>query len=264
MENSVKNPPTNTLAEPPHRRKTIPAPPLIICFFVILFSFICTPLSIAYGWQIYVAPTYSYSYLDNSWASTGSGLLYYLPAPFTLGLAIFSTCLYNRRSVPILYSLATACALFAGWVVVLVFWTQCHSDLYGGFMARPDPWCYQRNLRAGRRAQTYRGVGDSLAYAGMAFGALLIVTFLLEMIGTARELHRGRKAGVWRFAIPPKRRGKTGGRGTGRGGGYAVDTAGYGGFWAVDAGGGGGGGGDGGGGGGDGGGGGGGDGGGGC
>ncbi|KAL5379530.1 hypothetical protein DPSP01_008407 [Paraphaeosphaeria sporulosa] len=261
MKATVRDLPSKTHATVPYRRKTLPAPPLVIYFFVILFSVICTPLSIAYGWQIYTAPTAAY--INNTWAATGSGLLYYLPAPFTLGLAIFSTCLYSKRSVPILYSLATACTLLAGWLVVLVWWTQCHNDLYGDFME--DRWCYQRGLRSGRGRQTYRGVGDSLAYASMAFGCLLIIIFLLEIIGSGMELHKGRKVGVWRFAIPPKGRGKKGGRGTGSGGGDAVGAAGYGGFWAVDAGGGGGGdGGGGGGGGGDGGGGGGGDGGGGC
>ncbi|KAF2449038.1 hypothetical protein P171DRAFT_482072 [Karstenula rhodostoma CBS 690.94] len=228
----------HTLAEPPHRRKHLPAPPLIIYFFAALFSTICTPLSIAYGWQISVAPTYAY--INNTWPSTGSGLLYYLPAPLTLALAITSTCLYHRRSIPILYSLVTACTLFAGWIVVLVFWTQCHSDLYGSFMDE-DTFCYQRSLRAGRRKQTYRGVGDSLAYAGMAFGALLVVVFGVEIIGTGLELRKGRRVGVWRYAVAAKRAGNTGGKGEGRGGGYAVDGAVDGGFWAIDAGGGGGG-----------------------
>lgn len=109
-----------------------------------------------------------------------------------------------------------------------------------------DTFCYQRSLRAGRRNQTYRGVGDSLAYAGMAFGVLLIIVFALEIIGTALELRKGRKVGVWRYAVAAKGTGKT--RGKGRSG-NAVDPAGSGGFWAVDAGGGGGGAGDGGGGG---------------
>lgn len=241
----------NTIADPPRRRNRLPAPPLVIYMFAIIFSLVCTPLSIAYGWQIYVAPTGTY--INNTWAASGSGLLYYLPAPFTLGLAIFTTCLYNSRAVPFVYSLVTASTMVLGWLTVLVWWTQCHEDLYGDFM--DDRWCYQRNLVSGSGRQTYRGVSNGLAYAPMAFGVLLVFIFVIEIIGSAQELKKGRKRGVWRYGVARKNRGKGSG---GSGGGYATDAALYGGFWGSD-GGGGGGGGDGGGGGGDGGGGGGGD-----
>ncbi|KAK3214145.1 hypothetical protein GRF29_28g2149821 [Pseudopithomyces chartarum] len=162
------------MLDPPHQRKQLPSPPLVIQGFLIFFSFLCMILSIAYGVQIRDAPAYSYFSITNTWESTGSGVLYFLPAPFTLTLTIVSLTLYHRTPIPLLYSLLTSALMFFSWIIVLIFWTQCHADLWGT-LSYDDRLCYQRSLRPGRRNQTYRGVSDSLAHAGMAFGCLVII-----------------------------------------------------------------------------------------
>jgi hypothetical protein len=63
------------MLDPPHQRKQLPSPPLVIQGFLILFSSLCMILSIAYGVQIRDAPTYSYFSITNTWESTGSGVL---------------------------------------------------------------------------------------------------------------------------------------------------------------------------------------------
>ena len=100
------------------------------------------------------------------------------------------------------------------WIIVLIFWTQCHADLWGP-LSYDDRLCYQRSLRPGRRSQTYRGVSDSLAHAGMAFGCLVIIVYAIEVVGTGVEIRRGRGRGVWWYGVAAKRaeRGERGGGG---------------------------------------------------
>lgn len=128
----------------------------------------------------------------------------FLPAPFTLTLTIVSLTLYHRTPIPLLYSLLTSALMFSSWIIVLIFWTQCHADLWGP-LSYDDRLCYQRSLRPGRRNQTYRGVSDSLAHAGMAFGCLVIIVYAIEVVGTVVEIRRGRGRGVWRYGVAVKR-----------------------------------------------------------
>ncbi|KAF2011188.1 hypothetical protein BU24DRAFT_472331 [Aaosphaeria arxii CBS 175.79] len=168
-----------------------PRPPIILEMFNVVFSAVALVLATVYMIQILSAPKGPYTPV--SWSNSGYGALYYVPPGLTLIISVINFKIYRKHATPLLYALLFAIFMLAGWLTVVVWWIQCHLDLW-----KLNRYCYQRSLRFGEGSQTYRRVDNSIAFASIALGVLLLFMYIIYTISTSIEYYRNQRRRQWR------------------------------------------------------------------